>query len=784
MNAKGIRTLEYDKVIGLLKEHVQSEVGQEMADRLQPSGTLEGTRRLLDQTLAAEHFYRTRGRSPIGSFPDIRNLLARLPAAHSVSAEDLLRVARLLNISREARTLLQEGTEESVLSGMAASLSSHRSIEEEIGRCILSPEEIADAASPELSRIRKQIRIVNERIKEKLNSILRSNALSKYLQDPIVTVRNGRYAVPVKAEHRAQIPGLIHDQSASGATVFIEPAAVVEMGNELKRLTSEEANEIERILARLTALAAPVAGELIQSSNVLGELDVIFAKAVLGREWDGICPEINDTGEIHILKGRHPLLNADTVVPVDLWLGSGFRILVITGPNTGGKTVTLKMLGLFVLMTMSGMMIPAALGTRISVFPEVYADIGDEQSIEQSLSTFSAHMRNTVEILNGADERSLVLLDELGAGTDPVEGAALAQAILEYLYDIRAVAAATTHYSEVKAFAMVHDGIENASMEFDVDRLCPTYRLMIGIPGKSNAFEISRRLGLPETIIEHAGTFLEKKDIAFENVLSEAQSARSEADRLLTQADADSREAARIRAELDQEKRKLESEKAAIRARAREEAREQLKESKKELELLIAELRSVRDIDQKALERAVQKARDRMRQTEQKLLPDDIRKTPEGTPSETIRVRPGEAVYIVSLDKEGTILKEPDAHGEVPVQIGIVKMNVPLQDLRKKEKKQAVRRTSSVSSFTPKHESMLEVDIRGMLVEEGCMAVERFIDDCLFTGVHEFSVIHGKGTGALRTGVQNYLKHNSRVKSIRNGVYGEGDAGVTIVTLK
>lgn len=475
MNARVLHTLEYDKILEILKTHLASAMGEEEANALHPVSDLAAAERMLQETEEAESVYRRTGRTPIEGFPDMRDTLRRIHAALALSAGELLQIAQCLRVSRSAREVLQDGDAQGLLSVLANRLSSHRSVEEEITRCILSEDEIADNASPALARIRRQMRLTNEKMREKLNNMIKSPTYQKYLQEPIITVRNGRFALPVKAEHRAQVQGLIHDASGSGQTLFIEPAAAVELGNEFRRLQSEEQTEIGRILAGLTALVDPYADELLGSLSVLAKLDVIFAKAVMARDMRAIRPELNEDGSLRIAQGRHPLLQKETVVPVDVWLGEDFTTLIITGPNTGGKTVTLKTVGLFSLMAMSGMFVPAALGTRLSVFDEVFADIGDEQSIEQSLSTFSSHMTNTVRILDQADDHSLVLLDELGAGTDPVEGAALAQAILEALYKQGARTMATTHYSEIKAFALTHAGMQNASMEFDVDRLCPTY---------------------------------------------------------------------------------------------------------------------------------------------------------------------------------------------------------------------------------------------------------------------------------------------------------------------
>ena len=779
---KTLTTLEYDKIVSLLKQHLSCDIGLEFAEAMRPTESFTEAQTLQEQTSEAEAIYTRTGRSPITGFPDVRDLVGRMHAALFLSTRELLAIAQAMRASREAKDVLQADDSQNLLSNLANRLTSHRSIEEEVARCIIAEDEISDNASVELGRIRRQMKIINERVREKLNAMLKSTTTQKYLQEPIITVRNGRYALPVKAEHRAQVPGLVHDQSSSGATLFVEPAAVVELGNEYKRLLSDEKCEIERILSGLTALISPFANDIHLSCNVMGTMDVIFAKAILARDLRAVRPTLNKQGRIRILKGRHPLIARDQVVPVDIWLGETFQTLIITGPNTGGKTVTLKTVGLFTLMSMSGMFIPADYGSEISTFDHVFADIGDEQSIEQSLSTFSSHMTNTVRILAEADERSLVLLDELGAGTDPVEGAALAQAILETLYERKTLTVATTHYSEIKAFALMHPGMQNASMEFDIDRLCPTYRLFIGIPGKSNAFEISRRLGLGDDVIERAQTFVKKKDVVFENVLSEAEQARRNAE---NDRDATYKlriEIEKIKSELEKEKKKLEDEKTLLRQKAREDARRMVQETRQDMEKLIVQLRSMENVDHKQLERAVQTSRDSMRKTEDRLYEQAVQRETSG--SAPASVQPGERVKMLTLGQEATVLKPADAKGEVLVQAGVMKMSIPLSDLRVVEQKQKQKQTTAKVTLTQDHGSALSVDLRGMMVDDACMELDRFIDNAEINGIHEFFAVHGKGTGALRTGVQSYLKNHPRVKTYRIGAYGEGDAGVTVVTLK
>lgn len=781
MNARALHVLEYDKILELLRAHLSSDVGREAAASLAPAASLAEAERLLQLTEEADGVYRRTGRTPIDAFPDIRPMLARVHAAHALTAAELLDAAQCLRAARAARETLLGGEASGLLAAMAGRLSSHRAIEEEISRCILAEDEIADSASPELMRLRRQMRLTNERMREKLNAMIKSPVYQKYLQEPIITVRNGRLALPVKAEHRAQVSGLVHDQSGSGATLFIEPAAAVELGNELRRLQAEERVEIGRILAGLTALLDPVADELYASLNVLGALDVIFAKAVLARDMRAVRPKLNAEMRIRILAGRHPLLPRDTVVPVDVWLGQEFRTLIITGPNTGGKTVTLKTVGLFTLMAMSGLFVPADARTELAVCGEVFADIGDEQSIEQSLSTFSSHMTNTVAILREAGPGCLVLLDELGAGTDPVEGAALAQAILEALYASGALTMATTHYSEIKAFALTRPGMQNASMEFDVDRLLPTYRLFIGIPGKSNAFEISERLGLAPAVIERARQFLQKRDVAFEDVLSGAEAARREAETAAAEAEADRRAVREAREQLERQRDELAAERAQLRQKAREEARRIVQQTRQEMEDVVAKLRAAGE--GAALERAVQQARDAVRAAQERVQEQAQSAGDGGAPPSA--VKPGDAVRVLSVGREATVLKPPDARGEVLVQAGAMRMSVKLADLRSVQKKPerpkpaAVRRT-----LAEPERSFLSLDLRGRMVDEATVEIDRFIDDAELAGVKEITLIHGKGTGALRAGVQAYLRTHPQVKSFRIGAYGEGDAGVTVVTLR
>ena len=784
MEKRVLKTLEYDKILAMLKERASCCISRELVDTMEPSGDFDTVERELKLTAEAETLFYKTGRSPVDDFPDMRHCLERMHAALFLSTGELLGIASCLKAARIAKDILaKEVGEESYLYNLAGLLITHRSAEEEINRCIINEDEIFDGASPALARIRRAMRLANEKVREKLNSMIRSTAYQKYLQEPIITIRNGRFVIPVKQEYRQQVPGLIHDQSSSGATLFIEPSAVVELGNEYKKLLAEEADEIERILTELTAMLAPYADEVREDLNIMGQIDLVFAKAKLSRELNAVMPRLNRNNYVRIVRGRHPLIPADRVVPIDIWIGSDYRSLIITGPNTGGKTVTLKIVGLFALMVQSGIFVPANEGSEFPVFEHIYADIGDEQSIEQSLSTFSSHMKNIVGILDKADENSLVLLDELGAGTDPIEGAALAMSILEELNDRHCICVSTTHYSEIKAFAMTHEGMENASMEFDIDRLCPTYRLYIGIPGKSNAFEISSRLGLPNSIIDKAKGFLKGEDVRFEDIISSAQSQHRIAEEERKMAEEARAELEKLRADAERERRKLDEDRNRLQAKAKEDAKRIVADTKREMEKLIVEIRSIKDIDRSAADRVIQAARDTLRATETAVNEKETIKKEDNTmPPKTVRAE--DTVNIVTLDQKATVLSAPDSKGEVMVQAGVMKLNVKLKDIRLIEEKKAAAPTSGKVGLGAGKQVGLELDVRGMLVDEANIIVDRYLDDAYNAGLSEVNIIHGKGTGALRAGVQAFLKRHPLVKGYRMGSYGEGDAGVTVVTLK
>lgn len=786
MDKKILETLEYDKITAMLETHARCQIGKERARKLEPLTELAELNAELDLTSEAEAVLFRLGQSPIDEFPDTRDTLKRIKAVSALSMRELLDIASCLRAIRIAKSALTKESDQMRLAAMAVNLPSYKFIEDELNRCILNEDEMFDGASPALSRIRRELRVANEKVREKLNSMIRSSTYQQYLQDPIITMRNGRFVIPVKQEYRKQIPGLIHDQSGSRQTLFIEPAAVVELGNTFKKLLAQERDEIERILSELTSMVAPYGEDIYNALILLGEIDLRFAKAQLARDMNAVRPEMNDELRIRIVRGRHPLLDKAKAVPIDIWLGEDFKTLIITGPNTGGKTVTLKTVGLFTLMAQAGMFVPADVGTRLGVFKNVYADIGDEQSIEQSLSTFSSHMTRLVGILKNADDKSLVLLDELGAGTDPIEGAALAMSILETLYGRRSTTLATTHYSEIKAFALARDGMENASMEFDIDKLCPTYRLFIGIPGKSNAFEISKRLGLDDDVINRAKQFLKGEDVRFEDVISGAESQRRIAEQERKLAEQARAELDALRAEVEKEKKKLEETKKGYQAKAREDARRVVADTKREMERLIVQIRSMKSINQSEADRVIQASRDAVRERENALVEPEKKVVDMSVAPKS--VNPGDEVRIVSLEnKKATVLKKPDAKGDVLVQAGIMKIAVRLDDLRllNEPAKKGPQTDAAAGKVTLGDKSVgLSIDVRGKLVDEAIIEVDRYLENAAMNGLNEVMIIHGKGTGALRAGIQSYLKTHRLVESFRQGAYGEGDAGVTAVTIK
>ncbi len=781
---RNLRVLEFTKIRELLAEGALTETGAEKCRALLPMDDLVQVSEAQAETEEASVILRYIGGHPMIAFPDVRQALSTCEKGGTLSAGTLLNVAEMLRASRAARDALITDRENTpILRARAEGLFTARNLEKDITDAIISEDEIADRASSELMNIRRHLRGAQERIKEKLNQMIRSAAMQKYLQDPIITMRGDRYVLPVRAEYRSSVPGLVHDQSSSGATLFIEPMAAVEMGNELKQWEVKEQQEIARILAALSAEIAPYAKSMAETVELLSELDFIFAKGLLSRRFVCVQPKMNRDGYLHIIRGRHPLIDPEKVVPETVWLGREFTTLVVTGPNTGGKTVTLKTVGLFTLMAQAGLQVPADPGTELAVFEQVFADIGDEQSIEQSLSTFSGHMTNIVSIMREVTPRDLVLFDELGAGTDPTEGAALAQSILTRLLHIGVRTMATTHYSELKIFALTTKGVENASVEFDVETLRPTYRLSIGVPGKSNAFEISRRLGLPENLIDGAKKLLSSDTVRFEDVIANAEYHRQVAERERQIAQEAGKETIRLRDEAEKLRREMEDRREQTLRKTREEAKRILEQARRESETVISELKRMRKNAaegdatpaelRRRLEHGIDDLSEGLRQDQP--VDSDAPKT----------VKPGDRVKILTLGAEGTVLAAPDEKGEVSLQAGAMKFKANLSQLRliqaaKAPEKSTVKaKTGMLTRTVP-----TECDVRGMSLEEALSAVELYLDEAVLAGLNEVYVIHGKGTGVLRAGIQQDLRKNRHVKSFRRGIYGEGEDGVTVVTLK
>ena len=783
MNERNLRVLEFGKIRERMSALATTPMGRECAQNVMPSSDPYLVRRRQAETEEAATVLAYNGANPMAYFMDIRSHLKLAQVGATLSAKALLQVADSLKAARLVRNALVTDREDTpLLTDLGSLLYTNRRLEEDIFDSILSEDEISDHASPALADIRRHIRILNDRIRDKLNSIVRSASTSKYLMDAIITMRNGRYVVPVKAECRGSVPGIVHDQSGTGSTLFIEPMAVVEAGNELKQWDLKEKAEIERILAAFSGQIAPDCEMISSTLENLAEIDMIFARAALGRSMNAVPPKLNEEGRINLIRARHPLIDPDKVVPSNLWLGEDFTTLVITGPNTGGKTVTLKTVGLLSMMAQAGMQIPAAYGSELAIFDEIYADIGDEQSIEQSLSTFSSHMTNIVNILENVSDNSLVLFDELGAGTDPTEGAALAMSILNHLLEKKVRTMATTHYSELKVFALSTPGVENASVEFNVETLRPTYRLSIGVPGKSNAFEISRKLGLPEFLIDSARERLTRDQVQFEDVIANAEYHRQIAEKERKLAEEAHLETQKLRDEAD----KLRSDLAAHRERdirkAKEEARRILQKAQRESEQLISELKrkdrgELKEHELHAMRAKLQGAIDEHAEKISTAAPK------EGETLKSVQI--GDTVELTTLGAKAIILSLPNAKGECTVQAGALKMKANIKDMRtaapdKTKKPKPVGNRVIVSSRPIE----TECDVRGCTLEEALMSVDLFLDGAMMNRLKTVNIIHGKGTGILRQGIHKHLKKHPAVQEFRLGRYGEGEDGVTIATLK
>ncbi|AGC67797.1 MutS2 protein MutS [Thermoclostridium stercorarium subsp. stercorarium DSM 8532] len=793
MNDKVFRILEFDRIIEKLKDRASSTLGKELAEKLVPSTDYEEIKRTLRETTDAVTCILRKGSPPLGGIHDIRPYIQRAEAGGMLYPGELLKIADVLRVSRNLKNYVSQDKmeleETNTVYVLCSGLGTDRTLEERLNQAIENEEELSDYASPALAAIRRDIRRMQDAVKDKLNSIIRSAQNRKIMQDAVVTLRGDRYVIPVKAEYRSQFPGLVHDVSQSGATIFVEPMAVVELNNEIRQLKIKEEREVERILTELTGEVAKISEMLKANVKLLALIDFVFAKARLSLDLKGTEPVLNKERRIVIKKGRHPLIDPAVVVPVDISLGEDFTTMVITGPNTGGKTVTLKTMGLFVLMTQAGLHIPAAENSEMCVFTKVFADIGDEQSIEQSLSTFSAHMTNIVGILREVDENSLVLFDELGAGTDPTEGAALAKAILDRLTKRGIRTMATTHYSELKIYAMTTPGVRNACCEFDVETLRPTYRLLIGIPGRSNAFAISLRLGLDEGIIEEAKRFMRGEDIQFEELLSDIQKNRLETEKERERAYRELKEIERLRQAAEEQRKKTEDEKESILNQARKEARAILANARRQAEEIMERLKELekayqqRNIDREMMELR-QNLRKTMNELDAQMAETILPRRGDGKPPENLK--PGDTVMIINLNQRGTVLEAPDKDGNVLIQAGIMKVKMHITQLKPVDEQQEVMSTiqnTRVRSVKSKSIS-LELDIRGLTTEEARERIDKYIDDAIIAGLHEVSIIHGKGTGALRKSVHDFLSRHPHVETFRLGKYGEGETGVTIVKLK
>ena len=791
MNQKTLTKLEYDKITALLEEQATSFRGRQLCRRLKPMTEVERINTAQEQTAAAFTRLIKKGRISFGDAAPVEESMKRLEIGAALGSGELLRICRLLQNTGRAKAYGRHDTQEEsadCLDIYFEQLEPLTTLSNEIDRCILSEEEISDDASPALKRIRRSMDSINEKVHSTLNGLV-NGSLRTYLQDPIITMRGDRYCLPVKAEYRNQVSGMIHDQSATGSTLFMEPMAVVKLNNDLKELYAKEQEEIQVILARLSEETAGYIEEIRTDYRCLTDLDFIFARGQLAMSMNGSRPMLNEEGRIHIRNGRHPLLDPRKVVPITVTLGNDFSLLIITGPNTGGKTVSLKTVGLFTLMGQAGLHIPASDRSELAVFHQVYADIGDEQSIEQSLSTFSSHMTNIVSFLKDVDEKSLVLFDELGAGTDPTEGAALAIAILSYLHDRDIRTMATTHYSELKVFALSTPGVENACCEFDVESLRPTYHLLIGIPGKSNAFAISGKLGLPDFIIEDAKMRLSEQDISFEDLLTDLETSKRTIEKEQDEIQAHRREMERMKAQLRQKEERLEEQREKILKEANDKANAILREAKEVADETIKNFHRFgkENISAAEMERERERLRKKIKDTSSSPSLKTQKPKKEHKASD---FRLGESVRVLSMNLTGTIHSLPDARGNVTVQMGILSSQVHISDLEIIEEQNpfsASRKKHTGGGRIKMGKSLSvspEINLLGRTVDEAVSELDKYLDDAILSHLNTVRVVHGKGTGALRKGIHEFLRRQKHVKSYHLAEYGEGDAGVTIVELK
>lgn len=789
MDEKIIKTMEYRKIIDRLSSYSQTALGKRTAEALQPATDLEEVKRLLQATDEAFKVDRLKGAPGFGGIVDITPAVKRARIGGTLNPHELLGIATTLEGARRIKRYIasmHEETEVPLLFNLSDALSEQKPLEDAIKRCIDESAEVLDSASPELASIRRELRGGEVRIREKLDAMIRSSTVAKMLQDQLITIRGDRFVIPVKAEYRAHFGGIVHDQSGSGATLFIEPESIVAMNNKLRETRLREEREIEVILQKLTAQVGEQTELLLYDGDVLGQLDFIFAKARLARELKGTLPRMNDRGFLKLKKGRHPLIPADQVVPIDVELGNQYTTIIVTGPNTGGKTVTLKTIGLLSLMAMSGLFVPAEDGSQLCVFDAIYADIGDEQSIEQSLSTFSSHMTNIISILRQMTPKSLVLLDELGAGTDPAEGSALAIAILEHIHSLGCRMVATTHFSELKAYAYERKGVINASMEFDVSTLSPTYRLLVGVPGRSNAFAIAERLGLPERILEYARGEVTEEDMRVENMIASLEQNRLGAEQERESAEQLRRQMEELRRRHAAELEKLEQQRDKHLEKAQEEASAIIAKARQEAERIIGDLRRLALEEGAAVKEhkliAARKELDEAEPQRRKKNGAATRKA--ATPPR--RIEPGDEVMVYSLNQKGHVV-ELSGSKEAVVQLGIMKMKVSLDDMEliaAAPASKPVQRTAPNVKRTRDENVRSELDLRGANLEEALIEVDRFIDEAYLSNLGQIYIIHGKGTGILRTGISEYLRKHKHIKSYRLGNYGEGGTGVTVAELK
>ena len=788
MNNKCLKTLEYNKIIDMLEKYAISGLGKELVRNLLPMTDINDITTAQKETSDALTRIYKKGTLPMTGINDITPSLLRLEVGSTLGMGELLSISSLLTACARAKSYARHDTDEyerDSLDDRFEALMPLTNTNNEIQRCILSEDSMSDDASPTLKNIRRQIQITNGKIREHLNSLINSSDAKTMLQDNIITMRNNRYCIPVKQEHKHSFKGMVHDQSATGSTVFIEPAAVVKYNNELAELAAKEQTEIEKILSELSILVSEDLVSIKSNLSIMTELDFIFAKGSLAKQMRASMPLFDDKKTINIKQGRHPLIDVKKVIPIDINLGIDFNLLVITGPNTGGKTVSLKTVGLFTLMGQAGLHIPAFDGSKLAIFNDVYADIGDEQSIEQSLSTFSSHMTNTISIIEKADENSLVLFDELGAGTDPVEGAALARAILNHFHTQNILAVATTHYSEIKVFALETPGIENACCEFDVKSLAPTYRLLIGVPGKSNAFAISKKLGLPEYIIDVANSYIDSSDKNFEDVINELEASRIALEEERAKLKAQKENVDILQKDLKEKTDKLNASKDKILKKANEEARDILRDAKDFAD------KTIRDINKASNSKDLEAHRSnlgkKLKKAEEKSSRKNNVKPKKQHSAKDFKL--GDTVNVISMGLKGTVTSLPNAKGDLQVQMGIFNSKVNISDLEivdeavitapnfKKTGSGKIKMSKS-ASISP------EINLIGMRVDEAMGILDKYLDDAYLAHLPQVTIIHGRGTGALKNAVHSYLKRTKYVKDFRLGGMGEGDYGVTIVEFK